>query len=161
MQSRSMDLLKRFDFGERTTAFVLGVAFLIIGLIGFIPGFTVFPMATANAPLNIPGLAFDDGYGYVLGLFPTNFLHNAVHIAVGVLGIAASASLSGAIVFNQGFAIVYTLIALMGLLPMTNTTFGVMPIFGNNVWLNALTAAIAGYSGFFKPALLKAEMEQA
>jgi hypothetical protein len=40
----------------------------------------------------------------------------------------------------------------MGLLPLTNTTFGLMPIFGNNVWFNALTAAVAGYYGFVTPA---------
>lgn len=85
-----------------------------------------------------------------LGLFPANFLHNAVHIVVGVLGIAAATSLSGSIVFNRGFAIAYTPIALMGLIHATNTVFGLMPIYGNNVWFNALTALLAGYFGFFK-----------
>lgn len=54
-------------------------------------------------------------------------------IVVGVLGIAAFTSALGALVFNRGFAIVYAVIAFMGLLPFTNTTFGLMPIFGNNV----------------------------
>jgi hypothetical protein len=50
----------------------------------------------------------------------------------------------------MGFAIVYAASAIMGLLPFTNTTFGLMPIFGNNVWFNALTAAAAAYFGFVK-----------
>ncbi len=33
----------------------------------------------------------------------------------------------------------------MGLLPFSKTLFGFMPIFGNNVWFNALTAVFAGY----------------
>jgi hypothetical protein len=40
----------------------------------------------------------------------------------------------------------------MGLLPVAQTTFGLMPIFGNNVWFNAITAAIAAYFGFIHPA---------
>jgi hypothetical protein len=36
----------------------------------------------------------------------------------------------------------------LGLLPATNSAFGLMPIFSNNVWFNALTGAIAGYFGF-------------
>ncbi len=106
----------------------------------------------AGASGSVPPLAFSDGYGNVLGLFPTNYLHNAVHIVVGLLGIAAATSFGGALAYNQLFAISYIAIALMGVLPITNTTFGVMPIFGNNVWFNALTGLIAGYFGFIKPA---------
>jgi len=59
---------------------------------------------------------------------------------------------------NRGFAIAYIAIALMGLLPWTNTTFGTMPIFGNNVWFNALTGLVAGYFGFIKPEKIKGEI---
>ncbi|MBD1923646.1 DUF4383 domain-containing protein [Microcoleus sp. FACHB-831] len=140
---------------ERIFALAVGIFFLFIGIVGFIPGFISVPAVASDAPLNVPNLTFSDGYGNVLGLFPTNYLHNAVHIVVGVLGITAATSFSGSLVFNRGLAIVYAAIAIMGLLPFTNTTFGLMPIFGNNVWLNALTAAAAGYYGFFKSAELK------
>jgi hypothetical protein len=155
MQQRYADLINRISDKERAFALAIGIFFLFVGIVGFIPGFTAMPEVASDAPLYVPNLKFSDGYGNVLGLFPTNYLHNAVHIVVGILGIAAATSLSGALVFNQGFAIVYTLIAIMGLLPFTNTTFGLMPILGNNVWLNALTAAAAAYYGFFKPAKLK------
>ncbi|MFB2893452.1 DUF4383 domain-containing protein [Aerosakkonemataceae cyanobacterium BLCC-F50] len=72
-------------------------------------------------------------------------------LCIGLLGIASFTNLTSARLFNRAFAIAYVLIALMGLLPVTNTTFGLMPIFGNNVWFNALTAAAAGYYGFFLP----------
>jgi hypothetical protein len=51
--------------------------------------------------------------------------------------------LSGAIVFNRIFAILYAAGAILGLLPFTNTLFGLTPLFSNNIWLNAITAAIA------------------
>lgn len=154
MQERYTGIVRISD-QERTFALIVGIVFLFVGIAGFIPGLISMPAVASDAPLDVPNLRFTDGYGNVLGLFPTNFLHNAVHIVVGVLGIAAATSFSGALVFNRGFAIVYAAIAIMGLLPFTNTTFGLMPIFGNNVWFNALTAAAAAYYGFFKPAKLK------
>ncbi|NJL21542.1 MAG: DUF4383 domain-containing protein [Leptolyngbyaceae cyanobacterium SM1_3_5] len=138
--------LKKVYEAERIVALALGASFLLVGIAGFLPGF-VSPIG-----VDAPSLAFHDGYGNVLGLFPTNFLHNAIHIVVGLLGLAAATSVGGSLVYNQLFAIAYLGIALMGLIPGANTTFGVMPIFGNNVWFNALTGLIAGYYGFIKPA---------
>lgn len=152
MQARNNAIFERLKAGEQSVALLLGSLFLILGIIGFIPGLTSMPAVSLDAPLSVPNLEFTDGYGNVLGLFPTNYLHNAIHLLVGVWGLAAATSLTGAIVFNRIFAILYAAIAVMGLLPITNTTFGLMPIFGNNVWFNALTALLAGYYGFVKPA---------
>lgn len=135
----------------RYFSLIVGILFLFVGIAGFVPGFVSLPTGAPDVVVDAPRLVFDDGYGYVLGLFPTNFLHNAVHIVVGLLGIAAYTSVGGAVTFSRMLAIAYVLIAFMGVLPATNTTFGLMPIFGNNVWLNALTAAAAAYYGFVKP----------
>jgi hypothetical protein len=89
-----------------------------------------------------------------LGLFPTNYFHNAIGILVGLWGLAAFTSAGGAITFNQLFAVIYAAQAILGLLPFTNTLFGMMPLYGNNVWLSIITAAIAGYYGFVKPGAL-------
>lgn len=37
---------------------------------------------------------------------------------------------------------------MMGLFPVLNTTFGLIPIFGNDVWLHAVTAIAAAYFGW-------------
>lgn len=92
------------------------------------------------------------GFGYLFGIFPTNYFHNAIGILVGIWGIAAFTSLSGAIVFNRIFAVVYVAGAILGLLPFTNTLFGITPLFGNNIWLNVIAAAITFYYGFVKSA---------
>lgn len=154
MQER-LSVLKNLVVAERGFAAIIGTIFLLVGVAGYLPAFVSFPAGAPEVAVDAPRLLFDDGYGFVLGLFPTNFLHNAVHIVVGVLGIAAATSLSGSIVYNRGFAIAYAAIAFMGLLPITNTTFGLMPIYGNNVWFNALTALLAGYIGFVKVAEAK------
>lgn len=152
MEARFQDALKQLDQSERLVALILGLIFFGIGILGFIPGFVWMPDVASEGPMAVQSLRFSDGYGNLFGLFPTNYLHNAVHIVVGLLGIAAATSFSGSLVYNRLFAVSYTLIAIMGLLPGANMTFGIMPIAGNNVWFNALTAALAGYFGFFKPA---------
>lgn len=125
----------------RYSALFIGLFFLILGLAGFMPAFVSY---RAN-PTEVPG------FGYLFGLFPTNYFHNAIGILVGLWGIAASTSLSGAIVFNRIFALVYAIAAILGLFPGTNTFFGMNPLFGSNIVLDALVAGVAFYFGYMKP----------
>lgn len=134
----------------RTVALILGVSVLFLGIVGFLPGFTFIP-GTISHPTSVYP---DPGYGYVFGIFPTNYFHNAIRILVGLWGIAAFTSLGGAIAFLQIFTVLYGMEAILGLFPFANTLFGLMPIFGGDVGLNFLTAAIAAYFGFIKPGLL-------
>ena len=146
--------LKQERIAERYCALIVGVIFLILGIAGFIPALVTLPGKTDLSYIP-PGVAHDAyslGFGYVFGLFPINFFHNIVHAAVGVLGIASYSSGSSARIFNRFFVVSYIAIAIMGLLPITNTTFGLMPIFGNNVWFNALTAIAVAYYGTIIPA---------
>ncbi|MBD2080028.1 DUF4383 domain-containing protein [Leptolyngbya sp. FACHB-17] len=130
----------------RYGALGLGLFFLLLGLAGFVPAFVAPPEHF------IPNL----GFGYLFGLFPTNYFHNAIGILVGVWGLAAFTSLTGSIVFTRIFAIVYAAGAILGLLPFTNTLFGLTPLFGANVLLNAIVAGIAFYYGFVKSSEVKA-----
>lgn len=119
---------------ERYCALTLGIIFLVLGVAGFIPNLVFMPSGAApNIPLEAPSVTFDLFYGYLLGLFPTNLLHNLAHLSVGLLGIASYTSLSAARLFNRAFAIVYALMAFMGFFPYGNTVFGLMPIYGNNI----------------------------
>lgn len=88
------------------------------------------------------------GYGYLLGLFPINVLHNVVHLLIGGWGILVFRQEWGARRFAQSLTAIYGVLAVMGLIPVLNTTFGFIPLFGYDVWLHALTAAIAAYFGF-------------
>lgn len=154
-----MDNMNRDNMAVRYCALIIGILFLLVGLAGFVPALTSIPGTTASSvPLDEATNAYNAGFSYVFGLFPTNLLHNIVHILVGILGIVAYTSLGSARLFNRGFAIAYILLAIMGLLPFAKTTFGLMPIFGNNVWFNALTAAITAYFGFVQPTQTMAQM---
>jgi hypothetical protein len=129
----------------RYCALFLGVLFLLLGLGGFASALSA----------ELPGVHPGPGYGFVLGIFPTNYFHNAIGLLVGLWGLAAFTSLSGAIAFNQAFAIIYATQAILGVLPYTKTLFGTMPLYGNNIWLSLLTAGIAYYFGFVKPGRLR------
>jgi hypothetical protein len=125
----------------RLFALISGIVYLLIGILGFIPGFVA-------APVGAPGLAVDAGYGYLFGIFPINVLHNIVHLSVGFWGVLSYRSYSGSRTYSKGLAIFYGLLAIMGLFPILRTTFGLIPIFGHDIWLHALTAIIAAYFGF-------------
>lgn len=84
----------------------------------------------------------------LFGLFPVNVLHNLVHILFGAWGLVAARSLGAARTYARVVAIAYALLTIMGLIPATNTTFGLVPIYGHDVWLHALLAIVAAYFGF-------------
>ena len=124
----------------RTAALVFGIVFAVVGFVGFMP---------APPPPDAPPLAFEHGHGLALGLFPINTLHNIVHLAFALLGIAAWSG-GWARGYFQLLTVSYALLAIMGLFPATSTTFGLVPIWGNDVWLHAASAAVSAYFGFVR-----------
>lgn len=133
---------------SRSFAFIAGVVYIGAGVLGFLPGITQPP------PADAPPLAVPAGYGYFLGLFPINVLHNFVHVGLGVWGLIAYSSLSTSRTYARGLAIIYGVLTVMGFLPGLNTTLGLMPLFGHDIWLHALTALAAVYIGWGAPAEL-------
>ena len=124
----------------RMFALIIGVVYIAAGALGFIPAALTTPGG--------PDLAVDTGYGRLLGLFPVNILHNIVHLAIGLWGVLAYKSVAGSIAFARGLAIVYAILGVAGLIPGLNTLFGLVPLFGNDVWLHLATAAVAAYFGW-------------
>jgi hypothetical protein len=123
----------------------MGVLYLLVGLLGFFPGLVSPPLPDS------PPMSLDTGYGYLMGLFPINVVHNLVHLGVGLWGISAYRSMSGSVAFARGLAMFYGALTIMGFIPGLNTTFGLIPIFGHDIWLHAITAAAAAYFGFVRP----------
>jgi hypothetical protein len=52
------------------------------------------------------------------------------------------------LVYARSVALLFGVLALMGLIPGMSTLFGALPIYGHNVWLHAGSAAIAAYFGW-------------
>lgn len=130
---------------------VAGLLYLLVGLLGFFPGLVAPPSA------DTPHIRVDTGYGYLFGLFPINIVHNLVHLGVGLWGISAYRSMSKSLSFARGLAIFYGALTVMGLIPGLNTTFGLIPIFGHDIWLHAISAAAAAYFGFGRSEAMSVE----
>ena len=125
-----------------TFALIIGIAYLGAGLLGLIPAALMPP------PADAPPTTFTMLYGYLLGLFPVNVLHTAVHLAIGFWGLTAWKRLEDAKVFSRSLAILYGALAVMGLVPGLNNVFGFIPLHSHDVWLHAGTAALAAYFGW-------------
>jgi hypothetical protein len=137
----------------RQFALALGVVFILVGILGFIPGVNQMHHG-ADPDLKIT----DPGHGWLLGLFHVNVLHNAVHLLFGVLGIAMSRTFANARLYAQIVAIAYGLLVVLGLIPATRYVFGLVPIEGWDVALHALIALVAAYFGFVAPYVDEANM---
>lgn len=125
----------------RRFALWFGIAYLGAGILGFVPA-ALRPMPETDA------LAVTAFSGYLLGLFPVNFLHTLVHIAAGAWGIAASRSMAGARTWAKTMAVLFGVVAVMGLIPELKTVFGLMPLHGHDVWLHGLFAILSAYFGW-------------
>lgn len=124
----------------RTFAMIFGIVFLAVGIAGFIPQL-VQPLHAGHPQVMGNG-------GQLLGLFPINELHNIVHLLFGVWGLAASRSLGGSVAYARGVAIIYAVLTIAGFVPSLNTLFGLVPLYGNDLWLHAALALVGAYFGW-------------
>jgi hypothetical protein len=129
----------------RLFSLVFGGVYVFIGLIGFLPALRTHP------PAGAPHIDATAGYGYFLGQFPINALHDLLHIVVGLVAIIVSARLNPARIYCRVLFLVFGVLACLGFLPTVNSLWGWVPIFGADTWLHAATAIAAGYFGFVAP----------
>jgi hypothetical protein len=90
-----------------TTAQLFGVVFLLVGILGFIPGIT------SDAPGEFAG---DGSEAELLGIFNVSILHNIVHLLFGLVGLALARTPEGARTFLVGGGVVYLLLWIVGLI---------------------------------------------
>lgn len=81
----------------RTVTLAYGVVFLVVGVLGFVPGVTA-------------------GGEYLLGIFGVNALHNAVHLLFGVLGVVAAFT-GRSRSYLRGVGVIYLLLGVLGFIP--------------------------------------------
>jgi hypothetical protein len=114
-------------------ALVFGIGFLAAAIAGFLASGSSMDADPTTAPR-------------ALGLFPVNLLHNLVHLLFGVWGLLASRSWSGSKLFAQVGGVAYILLVVLAF--VDPTTFGFIPIGGNDIWLHAVLGIPLAFFGF-------------
>ena len=89
----------------QTFALLVGIVFILVGILGFIPG-----IVTEHDSLVIG----QDGDSKLLGLFQINYVHNIVHLLFGV-GVLAARSVKASQTYLIGGGAAYLLVLVFGL----------------------------------------------
>ena len=114
----------------KTMAVLFGVVFLLIGILGFVPGATKDEM--------------------LLGIFHVNAAHNVVHLLSGAVALFCGMTSVGASRnYFRIFGLVYALVAVLGFLNPGDTML--LGLISNNqatTWLHVVIAAVSLLLGF-------------
>jgi arginine exporter protein ArgO len=113
-------------------AAAVGGVFLLVGILGFVPG------VTAN--YDQLSLAGHESGALLLGVFAVSVLHNLVHAAFGVAGLVLSRTRSGAKNYLVVGGIVYAVLWLYGLLIDHGSTANFVPVNNADNWLHLVLA---------------------
>lgn len=126
----------------RRFAMIAGIVYLLIGVAGFFPVLLRAPDPSYNVTLHTLN-------GTLFGLFPVNVAHTLVHLAIGAWGVWAARAEGASVTYARWLAILFAVLAVMGLFPRLDTVFGLLPLHGNDIWLHAGTALVAAYFGWY------------
>jgi hypothetical protein len=91
----------------QSVAALVGVVFLLVGVLGFIPGITTH--------YNDLSFAGHDSGAKLLGVFQVSILHNLVHLLFGIVGLVLAKTAAGARNFLIGGGVVYLALWVLGL----------------------------------------------
>jgi hypothetical protein len=114
-------------------AAAVGAVFLLVGILGFIPGIT-----TAYGTMEVAGHGSD---AMLVGVFAVSVLHNLVHLLFGVAGLAMARTWNGARSYLIGGGAIYLVLWLYGLLIDKNTAANFVPVNTADDWLHFLLGA--------------------
>lgn len=128
MVSRTTHERTRTRSPIQLAAAVVGGAFLLVGIAGFIPGIT-----THYGDMSFAG---HDSGAQLLGVFEVSVLHNLVHVLFGVAGLALSRTASGARTFLIGGGVIYLVLWLYGLIVDKASDANFVPLDTADNWLH-------------------------
>jgi hypothetical protein len=112
----------------QTAALGVGAMFILVGLLGFIPGIT-----TNYSDMTFAGHHSD---AMLLGIFQVSILHNIVHLLFGAAGIAMARTISGARTYLIGGGAIYLVLWLYGLVVGQDTAANFVPLNPADDWLH-------------------------
>ena len=114
----------------QVAALLVGAVFLLVGILGFVPGIT-----TNYGDMMFAG---HESEAKLLGLFQVSILHNIVHLLFGVVGLAAARAWESSRLFLVGGGAIYLVLWLYGLVIDKETTANFVPLNTADNWLHLL-----------------------
>lgn len=121
----------------RAAAAAVGVVFLLVGVLGFVPGITT----------DYDSMTFADheSGAELLGVFQVSVLHNIVHLLFGVGGLAAATQTRLVVPFLLTSATVYGVLTVYGIVVDKASEENFIPVNSADNWLHLiLTIGLAG-----------------
>lgn len=108
-----------------------GAFYVLIGVLGFIPGITV---ATA-----VPG------QGLLLGIFAVNLIHNVAHLLLGAILIVGGMSAANVTITNKAMAVIFAVLVVGSFIAPIVEGVAINP---PDTLLHLVSALLTGYLGF-------------
>lgn len=111
----------------------VGAVFLLVGVLGFIPGIT-----TGYDAMTFAG---HESGAMLLGIFAVSVLHNIVHLLFGIAGLASAKSASAARSYLVVGGAIYLVLWIYGLLIDKTSAANFVPVNTADDWLHFVLGA--------------------
>lgn len=126
------------------TAYAVGAVFLLVGVLGFVPGIT--------SDYGTLSFASHHSEAKLLGLFQVSVLHNVVHLLFGVAGLVLARTVAGARTYLIGGGAIYLVLWLYGLVVGADSAANFVPVNSADNWLHlALGIGMMGLGWVLSP----------
>lgn len=109
-------------------AAAVGAAFLLVGVLGFIPGIVT--------NYDLMEFAGHDSGAELLGVFQVSILHNLVHLVFGVVGVLATRTAAMSRNFLLGGGVIYLVLWIYGLVIDKADNANFVPLNSADDWLH-------------------------
>lgn len=109
-------------------ALAVGVVFLLVGVLGFVPGITT--------NYDTMEFAAHHSEAKLLGIFQVSILHNLVHLAFGVAGLALARTAALARLYLLAGGTVYLVLWLYGMIIDHDSAANFVPLNTADNWLH-------------------------
>lgn len=111
---------------------LVGATFLLVGILGFVPGITQGEIAFAGV----------DSDAMLLGIFAVSVLHNLVHLLFGVVGLTAARTAQASKGFLVGAGVVYLVLFAYGMVVDKASDANFVPLNAADDWLHLALGAL-------------------
>ncbi|TNC42473.1 DUF4383 domain-containing protein [Mumia zhuanghuii] len=113
---------------------VIAAVFVLVGILGFIPGIT-----TNYDTMTFAG---HESNAKLLGIFEVSILHNIVHLLFGVVGLWAARTFRTSVIYLIAGGVIYLVLWLYGLVIDHDHDANFIPVNDADNWLHLVLGVV-------------------